>query len=601
MISFSHIGNREVIRYRVADIDCFPAGKNHVLIYSKKTQNTKIVSTDTAKLLTQCADFKSLDEHINNHFEGLQPGHAVRTKLQTELKSLIESGHLLSVETVLSQLQTPNETSGKKSIATLCIPTCNRVESLDRCLTGYIENFQSQSRAIKAVVFDDSETKEMRNAYRELLRTIGTRYHIQVEYAGLEEKTAFKAKLLEYSNVPEDVIDFAFISQHQFGLTTIGANRNAILLHTIGEHILCVDDDTNCRLALAPHAQPGIAFAQQGNPIDASFYPNREVATRAVSFVEQDILKLHETWLGRNPLELTIYNQNIELGTLDMQFLSRLTSRPRKVSVTLQGTLGDCSWDNQYFYLFQTGETFARMVSSEKTYKMSRATREVAQAATRTTIADSASPMFAMCMGLDNTELLPPFAPFGRAEEITFASLLSHCFRDSLAVYLPWTVLHLPLENRTFPEYQPFVINFGGWLASCFDMFDLGYASSPPARLKGLGIHLQDFANISPKRFEDFVQIHMWQTMTSLIESLEVHLQTDDSLPDFYIYDVENYIKLLRKSALVPLNSLYGYKNGISTLQKQVLHFGRLLTYWSDLIDAAKYLKQQGINLAQTP
>lgn len=600
MLAPVNLVNDGPVRYRLADVDFYAAGDNQILLYGAGQHEARLVSADIARVLAQCEKFKTLDEHIVDAFEGAQLSRSSKARLQRELRRLSEDGFLLSDAYITQQLRTlvPPEEDVPTAVTTFCIPTRDRVDGLRRCLTSYINNFLEHGREVKIAVFDDSEDYRTRAACRKALRELKDGCNSQVYYAGVEEKQSFKAKLLQVNAFPEDVVDFALIGQKHSVVTTVGANRNAILLHTVGEAVLCVDDDTSCSIAMVPHAREGVAFAQRTNPVDVTFFPSRDALTRAVRFETRDVLSLHETWLQKHPSQVMAHGQLVDLNTLPAPLYTQLVSRRTKVRATLQGTIGDCSWDNPHFYLFQTGRTFERMVASEETYRMSQITREVAQAAARTTIAESANPFFAMCMGLDNTELLPPFTPLGRAEEIAFAAILDICFRDSLAVYLPWTVSHRPQKVRSFSMQHPFTIQLGGWLASCLNEFDLGHVSAAAERLRCLGSHLQNLATSAPARFEVFVKQHMLRTMATLVESIEARLNSDPHLPDFYRRDAKSYVSLLRRSAMTPVDTLY-VSGGVITLQKQVRQYGRLLVFWPDIINATKQLKQQGVTLAR--
>jgi hypothetical protein len=598
MLRLTQIKKPSAARYRATNLDFSSAGEHQVLLHNSKYQRVKLVSKEVANLLAHCNEFRTLDDHISNAFGHLQLTQGKRVKIKKELEALVLDNFMLLESSVLEQLQKSSTIHEAKRITTLCIPTRNRIEAFVTCLESYLENFQHHHRTIAISVFDDSEAAETRQAYRQLLYKFKRKASLSILYAGLEEKQKFTSALVQRSSIPEDVITFALLGQEDYGITTIGANRNAMLLHTVGEAILCVDDDTVCQLSPTPHKQSGVAFSWGANPIDVTFYPDRSVAMKATTFEKQDIVALHETYLGKGSAELVRDAKEIDLDSLAMPFYSRLTSHPHRVYATLQGTLGDCSWDNRYFHLFQKGQTLETMLASEDIYRMSCKTREVAQAASKTTLADSADPFFAMCMGLDNTTLLPPFTPLGRAEEIAFAAVLSHCFSDSIAVYLPWAVLHLPPEARFFSQEHPFQIQLGNWLASCLGMFDLGYASLPVERLKLLGTHLQHFGSLPQLNFENVVRSHMLKSMTNLIEALEERL-CNGNLPDFYIRDAQGYIDLLRKSELTSLDNLYRVKGGISTLKKHVYQFGRLLFYWPELVQVAQQLKGEGLMLAR--
>ena len=74
-----------------------------------------------------------------------------------------------------------------------------------------------------------------------------------------------------------DVIEFALFDPEGCGMTA-GANRNALLLHSVGDMVLSVDDDTVCSVAESPRLRDGLALSSGANPTDFRFFPDREAA-----------------------------------------------------------------------------------------------------------------------------------------------------------------------------------------------------------------------------------------------------------------------------------------------------------------------------------
>ena len=136
---------------------------------------------------------------------------------------------------------------------------------------------------------DDSEDSNVRDDYRQMLRSLGTRNGARISYAGYEEKSRFADLLIEEGGFPRDVIHFALFGSGRFGFRD-GGNRNAILLHTVGDTIFCPDDDTFCKITPAPEPREGVRFTTGCDPADFWFFSDREKALGSVSPVEQDLL-----------------------------------------------------------------------------------------------------------------------------------------------------------------------------------------------------------------------------------------------------------------------------------------------------------------------
>ena len=102
-----------------------------------------------------------------------------------------------------------------------------------------------------------------------MLRSLKQRYGVRIAYAGLEEKTAFAKKLSEVGDIPlEEIVSWACLGDDQYGQRTYGANRNTLLLHTVGECILTSDDDVICQVAVSPGFKQGLALSSSGWPAE---------------------------------------------------------------------------------------------------------------------------------------------------------------------------------------------------------------------------------------------------------------------------------------------------------------------------------------------
>ena len=133
------------------------------------------------------------------------------------------------------------------SIASVGVITRDRLDACERALNSYIENVKGHGRTPEFVVMDDSGTAKTRDSYRQMLRQLSVHYGVTILYGGLEEKTTFVRKLIETGSLPPEVVSFALFGVERSG-NTFGANQNALQLHTVGNTVFTVDDDTVCKL-----------------------------------------------------------------------------------------------------------------------------------------------------------------------------------------------------------------------------------------------------------------------------------------------------------------------------------------------------------------
>ncbi|HEU5269121.1 MAG TPA: hypothetical protein VFU36_04290, partial [Jatrophihabitans sp.] len=431
--------------YRVADLELFPAGDGLSLVYSRDTGAAAFYRPETVELLSSLTDFRTLDDHLRHSLpEGMPAGAAHRDLLQ-----LSRAGFLVRRDQPPAGADIPEPAP----ISTVGLPTRDRLQSLRRAVTSYAENCLAHGREVRFVVTDDSPEPGGAQRCRAMLADLAGRLGIAVSHAGRAERARFAAELAEAGGIPAEVARYACLGETPDepadgapaaetgpAETTVGANRNSLLLHTVGERLFSADDDTVCQLAAAPGQDGRVRLSTGGDPLDTWFYPDRATAFAALEPINQDLLGLHEQFLGRPPAAVLVAAAGAAeasaAGTAEASaggsawadrlpppLLRRLRTRPGRILLTGNGTVGDCGWDNPHFALFSRGESFGRLTSSAAEYRRARASRELAQAVRQPTITEWPQPRLAMCIGLDNTGLLAPFPPTGRGEEVAFGAI----------------------------------------------------------------------------------------------------------------------------------------------------------------------------------
>lgn len=159
-------------------------------------------------MLEACNAFKTLDEHVqafnrsrnqNRHFEtvtselkhvlppwlvklwkvllkltprlSVEPGQDLKSLTQ-QLRDLAKAGFLIS-EAELLKASLPIEAPVvDPRISTVGIVTCNKEDTLRRCLVTYLENNEKFQRFPEFIVMDDSTSLNKRTKTREMLASL---------------------------------------------------------------------------------------------------------------------------------------------------------------------------------------------------------------------------------------------------------------------------------------------------------------------------------------------------------------------------------------------------------------------------------------------
>ena len=591
-----------------------PVGDEEVLVYVRDSGSASVLPRFIAELQPHCDTFRSLDEHAVNLCRRFGLTDRDVKAFETHLLDLAERGMLVSRTSLLDRCATRTSTAHQERppINSTVIVTRNRPELTARCLDDSIGSSKRYGRSTHFVVLDDSPDPDTRAAYKECLRSIAKREGLEIFYAGREEKQRFIDALIDDSSastLPRSVLEFALFGAE--GLTfQAGANRNACLLHTVGDTFFSADDDTRFRIAPGPESNDGLTVTSTADPTEFGFFPDRASALGAVEFAGDDPLAQHERLLGRHLAACMgdlAASAPLDLDGASSRLLTSLLKGKGKVRATMTGIVGDCGSSSRSNYLALQGPGYDRLVASEPGYEVLGSTREVVRAVLNWTITDSRFFMTG-AVGFDNAELLPPFCPVQRNSDSVFSATLRSCSDDWLIGHVPWVIEHDPAASRAFernPCKTPCQVFVPDVVMQCLPSYSPGPAIQEPVdRMRGLGRHLQHFGSLNSRDFDEFVRVAWWRRLSSWISRLENTLTLHDDAPDAWKDDVQECIDEARESILhddiapVDLARECAEDQALATMQRLVYRFGELLEHWPDIYEAARDLRENGRTLA---
>ena len=586
-------------RYRSGDLISQPAGQGHILVQSGLTGAAALLTTEQAALLRAYTFFRSLDGHAK----------ATRAK-RADLESLVRQG-LLTSETALRQrsFRAIRPAVTLPTISTIAVITRERIDSLQRCLESYIDNGQRADRRVEYLVVDTAPEAETRDRTRAMLRGVSTRRDVPVRYAGLEERQRF-ANALARAGLPQPAIDFALFDPEGCDLV-YGAARNTVLLATVGQSVLCADDDTVCSLAeMTGSSRESLALSSQNDPTSIWFYPGHEAALASVRPLDRSVLAIHEELLGRDvasSLKFAPTPDLLGVDDVDGAFLRALESGRAHVAVTSTGMLGDAGSALPPAIRLLDAESRQRLVGSEDRYRTLARSRQLQRGVMRRTISNNP---YLMMTGaaIDNRAILPPFFPVLRGEDTIFGFMLRACVEGASIGHLPFTLQHSPGELR---EVAPDAIaDFARHPSSfelviaCVQSFSALAGTSLTERLHALGRHLGAIASLAPADFEEFLRLWVWRVKALAMERLTHDLETSSAASASWKQDVQRYLETLRTSFaadgyLVPLDLKTRFGgDALPVMQRLIARFGDLMQCWPAMVDTARMLADGGEELA---
>lgn len=608
-------------RYCRDDTARFVVGGESHLVYAKFRRAAEVLPAHLVRLLEHCQTFQTLDDHARDFLRGLMPGaegdnQAQLEFLRNELKGLAGRGLLVSEEELRKWCRQFSPTNAAEteetSIETVGVVTRDRPESLRRCVASHIENSQRHDRAPRFVVTDDSARAATRRRNKEMLGALRDEHGVRLAYAGREEKRRFAAKLASVAaDVPPEVINFALFDTEECGHST-GANRNALLLDTVGEVALSADDDTVCRVAAAPGADPGLALDARREATRYWFFPDRESAQRFAPAVEKDVLKIHEQLLGRSLRECVAAFDSPRAGSTGGLHFEQVNAKPLRdlevnrgrVLATFTGIVGDSGLGAPIGYLQFNSDSRERLVSSEEAYRCALTSREVTRAVDRPRINSNAWCM-TTAYGFDNRGLLPPFFPVGRGQDDVWALTVQLCREDGYFGHLPWTTAHEPSPAR---RYAPGSVGRAARLCvfeialAGLTTFRVGPGAIGDAeRMRSLGRHLVALGAMRHDDFDEFVRLRILQQNAGFITHLENLLRAYKGAPKFWADDVSRQIAALGQAlarddyfVAEDLRANRSDDEARRLAQRLIHRFGQLLYWWPRMVAAAETLRVAG-------
>jgi hypothetical protein len=357
-------------------------------------------------------------------------------------------------------------------------------------------------------------------------------------------------------------------------------------------------------------ADGGAGAVDPIHPCELWTFENRESLRQGARLTSGDPLGPHERLLGRDVRACVSSSLDaggqVEVLSRTPAFLKQADSSGPRVVVTLNGYAGDCGWQMPTPYLLVTGASFDRLTASERHYRAACGTREVVRVVSQPTIADSSNNLMAGFMGLDTRELLPPFPPTGRGEDVLFGLLLSLCLPGACIGHLPWAMLHSPIDARHFPPGAlvrgVLGIDLLTVVAACLDSIAAtGLPADAAGRMRSVGQQLQHIGSMPPDAADRFLRREVMKTVRRRMAALEERLAGTRGEPSFWAADVREVLRSLTHASRQSTYHLpveYSQQTGQTVTIDRTLsylrRFGALLDAWPDLVKSSRMMRECG-------
>lgn len=636
-------------KYRTFDVVSIGFENGRVLCYSRRTEETILLSQNEAQWLLWCQSFKELSEHATDHVRKTRRQHLESlaenapisglfarwalslldntevefpvsdgevSRVAERLRKFPESGLLVSESELRTALRKTSEDAMQGDAAalieSLALSTRNRPSLLKRALTSHVEELKNHGREVEMIVLDDSDSEDARAQNRAILSEAEEGYGLPVRYADRDSRAAYADRLAEVAGTDPAIAHFALVGDPQ--RATYGAPRNAHLLDTAGRLSLQIDDDIVGGVLSVPQQKSGMTLGSDDGRFHQLWaFEDGEAALQFPDTADTNILAAHEELLGRPAAgvatETMDREEDLILDHVSASLFDDIEHGAR-VAVSMAGTAGDSAMPNHLdARLLQQGESFRRLVEhGEDAYETRLTTRHLVRSPLRTRILKGRFFM-AGISGYDGRQLLPPFMPVGRREDGAFGHILHSLLDSSVVGYTPYVLRHAPSEPRERASISELVnpskLRLNDLVEIVIEDYDDSRLAPDPAEaIERLGLYVQDVAEQSQPNFNAFIRERVAKQRAGRIRYAERRLEEENETPDYWAQNlrtlIENYEQQLTKDFFFAPVDLEGPPSRRLVMTRHLFEkYGHLIEQWPAIVEAAKELRAGGYRVSE--
>ncbi len=554
-----------------------------------KSDNHHLLPNKLSNILGVIDEFKTPYDHAAD-IENCRMTNFHQALLS--LQELQKSGLLISQTEFLDKLSKNDSEFASPNINTLAWITRDRTESIRKSLESFIENTIEPYQGLDFIVFDDSTSKNY-NTNKQNIELLNQKYKTNIKLIGRTERKVFLNRLIKRLEniVPKHVVEYGLMGLSSIDHRT-GANRNTFQLFTTGKFSLLTDDDIFCKISRNGDDKK-LTITSDASSFDASteFFTGQNELNDKVVFEYNDPISLHEKLLGHSIGSLIEkYKHQVNLNKITPKFTLDNLNSNKKVRVTMMGAAGDSGAGSPISKIFFPDNKLVPLISDSDNFLSKMYSRTVLQSHQSLTVGPP-SFLLGMNLGIDNTELLPPFHPNFRNSDGIFASVLKKCFSNCYIGHLPFAISHIPPDERPVDDSDLTSTSIRIPDVLMFSINEFNNRSvTVEEGLKSLGTYLIDISKRSDDNLKEYLGLINTSLITSKLNRMEPLYKEYKHLNKRWSEIVEQRIETLYKCLQNGLSSIkfkeiegLPYEDQLHTIRKVYGNFGDLLYYWPEI------------------
>lgn len=468
--------------------------------------------------------------------------------------------------------------------------TCDRIELFSRSVSSISEELNKWGHQKSIIVFDDSISAAIRDKKKKIISSLSLSSGNNIIFIAMEEKKEYINNLLP--TIPSDCkrsVKYLFFGDSDTSiLKGPGGNRNSVLAAFSGSRYISFDDDMILNNLMFPDSSPEIIFQEGWPDFKTGLFSDYTSIINSAEPYRQDLFHLYGSILGN---ELSELNLDSGIG---------------KVRAVMSGFYGGRWSTNPYIYIFRD-----HLFNSDK-YELKDAYKKIKSEAlcylqTKNTVISDAPLLYGAAIGVDSSEIVPPFFPQLRNEDHLWAYVLQACCKDSKIGYLPVALYHDWEEKKPFAEkdFKSVGADLGLQMAQLFYLITEKIKNSiSDDRFKAFGESLIELSELPHHKWMELCHALWHKHVGDTVNSLNQLLENYEREPSFWAKDVDKFMDRLRSTsmdaeAFIPreLHSAGSVEEAGRIHRKMLNNYGTLLTHWTQIWDVICRMNEAGEGL----
>lgn len=424
-----------------------PLDGNTTLLLNRRSGGLSVVTSDVAASLQVCQTFSTPDDHAARIVSAMPSMAGNAAAVSATLQQLAQSGVLDTGDTTCGRLKGVGH-QGEASRARAFILTRDRPDAVQRLLDSLIE-LPGLSRLNRLFLIDDSREDDSIRRNADLAERFSTHSAVEIRHITPGMRAELLDRLAALMPDHRDGLRFLLDRGQQPDFPSYGTSRNWCQLLSLGHHAVMLDDDI-LPYRLKPVVEGSGLRIRGGVQSEARFFPSMQAVLDRIDALEGSAVNSITDCLG---LPFAQAAERLAGAPLQPQHLLGAPGiivdaidADSRVLVSQCGTFGDPGTEGALWLSGLDGASRNSLIGALGGPGGSALERCCWRGTSVPTLMKM--PSMSQLTGLDNTQLLPPYFPYFRGEDLLFGASVDFIHPRAVAVEHAWCIAHLPVSRR---------------------------------------------------------------------------------------------------------------------------------------------------------